>query len=155
MIKRFIKPHHFIHIYISRASPIESGCCRLPTTSAFNSKRTNHTPITFDQQAQVSQGHTSCRNKENRNTEVHDGGDLEPVKLACDRASSRPKPCASLENFRRILSVRRALFAFVGRKQTMVKDHIYPQKPLVRAFGSRAQVFSTPQARRRSSFPPP
>ena len=77
------------------------------------------------------------------------------MKLACDRASSRPKPCASLENSQRILSVRRSLFALVGRKQTMVRDHIYPKKSLVRAFGSRAQVLSTPQARQRSSCPRP
>ncbi|CAN0005587.1 unnamed protein product, partial [Ascophyllum nodosum] len=32
-------------------------------------KRTNHTPISFDQQAQVSRGHTSCKKKENCNTE--------------------------------------------------------------------------------------
>ena len=46
---------------------------------------------------QVSQGHTSSKNKEKLNTEVHGGGGLELVKLAREPASSRPKPCASLK----------------------------------------------------------
>ena len=69
-------------------------------------KRTNHAPISFDQ-AQVSQGHTSCRSKENRNTEVHGGGGLELMKPARELASSRPKPCASLKNAPGILPIRR------------------------------------------------
>ena len=51
----------------------------------------------FYQQFQVSQGHTSYKNKENLNTEVHGGGGLELVKPAREPASSRPKPCASLK----------------------------------------------------------
>ena len=37
----------------------------LPTASVFRNKGTNHAPISFDQQSQVSPGHTSYRNKEN------------------------------------------------------------------------------------------
>ena len=38
---------------ISTVTSIDSNCCRLPTA-----------PISFEQQARVSQGHTTCRNKE-------------------------------------------------------------------------------------------
>ena len=34
-----------------RATPIDSDCCRLPTTALLATKRTNHAPISFDQQA--------------------------------------------------------------------------------------------------------
>ena len=60
-------------------------------------KRTNYAPTSFDQQVQISQGHTSYKGKENGNTEVHGGEGLELVKLAREPASSRPKPCASLK----------------------------------------------------------
>ena len=68
-----------------------------PRTSFSLTKRTNYAPITFDQQVQVSQGHTLYRKKENGNTEVHGGGGLELAKPAREPASSRPKPCASLK----------------------------------------------------------
>ena len=67
-----------------------------PTFSA--TKRTNHAPISFDQQAQVSQGHSLyIKKKEKGNTEVHVGGGLELVKPAREPASRRPKPCAFLK----------------------------------------------------------
>ena len=58
--KRFIKPPYSI----SRAASIDSDCCRhsRPAFSATN--RTNYIPTSFDQ-VQVSQGHTSYKNKEN------------------------------------------------------------------------------------------
>ena len=95
--KWFIKPPHSI----SRATSIDSDCCRLPTTSVLSNKIGN-TVLRSNQflstsQVQVSQGHTSYRNKENWNTEVHGGGGLELVKPAREPASSRPKPCAPLK----------------------------------------------------------
>ena len=68
-----------------------------------------HDPINFDQQAQVSQGHTSYRKV--RKIEISRsmvvealgwwrpwaGGGLGLVKPAREPASSRPKPCASLK----------------------------------------------------------
>ena len=83
----------------------------------------------FDQQFQVSQGYTSYKNKENWNTEVHGGGGLELVKPACESASSRPKPCASLK-----------------------KPH---ESCPFAAPCARAQGFSPPLARQRSNCPPP
>ena len=93
--------------------------------SAFSAtKRSNYAQISFDQQAQVSQGHTSCRNMGNCSTEVHGGGVLELVKPA-QPASSRPKPCAfwkiPQESFR-------SLLVFVGKKQAMVRNQLVPQK---------------------------
>ena len=91
--KRLIKPPY----YISRATSIDSECCRLPTTSVLSKKTEKYAPTSFDQQVQVSQGHTLYRNKKKSNTEVHGRGGLELVKPAREPASSRPKPCASLK----------------------------------------------------------
>ena len=88
--KRFTKPpFSILSTRIAVAYP-------RPGLSA--TKRTYHAPISLDQEAQVSQGHTSCRNKNKCNIEVHGGGGLELVKLARESASSLPKPCASLKN---------------------------------------------------------
>ena len=57
--KRFIKPPYSI----SRATSIDSECCRLPTTSVLSKKSGKYAPTSFDQQVQVSQGHTLYRNK--------------------------------------------------------------------------------------------
>ena len=59
--KRFIKPP----CSISRATSIDSECCRLPTTSVSAKKRKNYAPTSFNQQVQVSQGRTLYRNKKN------------------------------------------------------------------------------------------
>ena len=50
MSKRFKPPYSR-----SRATSIDSDCGRLPTASVFNYKAANHAPISFGQQAQVSQ----------------------------------------------------------------------------------------------------
>ena len=94
-----------------------------PRQALSATKRTNYAPNSFDQQVKVSQGHTSNKNKENWNTEVHGvtpagtsneldvqngweenthththgGGGLELVKPVREPASSRPKICASLK----------------------------------------------------------
>ena len=41
---------------------------------------------------------------------------------------SRPKLYASLKNASRIMPVRRSLLALVGRKPTVVRDQLFPQK---------------------------
>ena len=93
-LKRLIKPPYSIYREQPRSTRIVVAYPR-PAFSATN--RTNYLPTSFDQQVQVSQGHTSYKNKENRNTEVHGGGGLELVKPAREPASSRPKPCAPLK----------------------------------------------------------
>ena len=55
-IKTVIKPPYSI----SRATSIDSECCRLPTTSVLSKKTEKYAPTSFDQQVQVSQGHTFC-----------------------------------------------------------------------------------------------
>ena len=61
-----IKTVHRTFLYsISRAASIDSDCCRLPTTSVLSNKSDYYVPTSFDQQFQVSQGHTSYKNKEN------------------------------------------------------------------------------------------
>ena len=88
MSKRFIKPPYSM----SRATSIDLDCCRLPAASVLSNKADVLYSNQIDQQAKVSQGHTSCRSEDNRNTEVHGGGGLELVKLAREPASRRPKP---------------------------------------------------------------
>ena len=99
-----------------------------PRPAFSATKRTNYALTSFDQQAQVSQGRTSFKNKENRNTEVHGGGSLELVKPAHETASSRSKPCTSLKNPHEF-SRSPLLVALVGRKKTVVRHQLFPQKP--------------------------
>ena len=66
MPRRFVK----LPYSISRATSIDRTVVAYLRLAFSATKRTNHAPISFDQQAQVSHGHTSCRNKENRNTEA-------------------------------------------------------------------------------------
>ena len=56
-----IKTVHQTSLLHSRATSIDSECCRLPTTSVLAKNRKNYAPTSFDQQVvQVSQGHTFC-----------------------------------------------------------------------------------------------
>ena len=122
--KRFIKPPYSI----SRATSIDSECCRLPTTSVLSKKPEKYAPTSFDLQVQVSQGHTLYRNKKKWNTEIHGGGGLELVKSAREPAPSRPKPCASLKKPHESCPFA-APCGLVGRKMTVVRHQLFPQKP--------------------------
>ena len=88
-----------------------------PRPAFSATKRTNLTPISLDQQAQVSQGHTLCRMKEYRNTEVHGGRSLELVNPARELASSRPKVLCIPEKYLRNLA-RSPLLVGPRRKKT-------------------------------------
>ena len=96
-----------------------------PRPAFSATKWRNHAPISFDQQAWVSQGHTLCRNKENWNAEVHGGGVLE-LKPAREPAYSRPKPCASLEKPHESCPFAAPCWPL---DQTVVRDQLFPQKP--------------------------
>ena len=98
-----------------------------PAFSVTN--RTNYAPTSFDQQVPVSQGHTSYKNKENWNTEVHGSGGLELVKPAHEPASSRPKPCASLKKPHESFARSPLLVALVGRQMTVVRHQLFSRKP--------------------------
>ena len=95
---------------------IESNLGRLGMLSPTHDQRSqqktkNYAPTSFDQQVQVSQGHTSYRNNKNRNTEVRGGGGLQLVGEAGARASIQPsKAMCILEKAPRILLVRRSLW---------------------------------------------
>ena len=126
-----------------------------PRPAFSATKRTNYALTSFDQQVQVSQGHTSFKNKGNRNTEVHGGGGLELVKPVREPAPSRSKPCASLKKphescpFTTPCGPRR-------KKKRPWSDISFSLRNLpVQACDSPAQGFSPPLARRRSSCPPP
>ena len=107
-----------------------------PRPAFSATKRKNHAPISFDEQAQVSQGHTRHHAEIKKlNTGVH-GGALGLVKLAREPASSHPKLCTSLKNAPRILLVRRFSLALVEISFSL------GNLP-VRALDSRAQGFST------------
>ena len=77
------------------------------------------------------------------------------MKPAREPASSRSEPCEPLKNAPRVLPVRGSLLALGERKQTVVRDQLSSQKPPGSRLDSRAQGFSTPVDRRRSSCPPP
>ena len=85
--KRFIKPPYSI----SRATSIDSECCRLPTTNVLSKKpeklRKNYAPTSFDQQVQDSQGHTLYRNKKN---EIPRSMVVEALSWRSRRASQHP-----------------------------------------------------------------
>ena len=94
---------------------------------------------------------------ENLNTEVHGGGGLELVKPAREPASSRPKLFASLKKahescpFAAPCGPRRKKN---DRGRTSAAFHSETSRFKL-ACDSHAQGFSPPQARRRSSCPPP
>ena len=85
------------------------------------------TPLINKYKFQISQGHTSYKNEEYCNTEVHGGGGLELVNLAREPESSRPKPCASLKKNTN-LTRSPLLVALVRRKMTVVTHQLFPQK---------------------------
>ena len=89
-----------------------------PRPAFSATKWTNHARISFDQRAQVYQGHASYINMEDSSTEVHGGGGLELAKPAREPPSSRPKPCASLKKNTNLS--RSPLLAGLCRKKT---DH--------------------------------
>ena len=77
------------------------------------------------------------------------------MKPAREPASGHQNPSASLKNPSN-LARSPLLVALVGRKMTVVRHQLFPQKtPGSHAFDFRAQGFSPPLARRQSSCPPP
>ena len=126
MSKRFTKSPYSI----SRATPIDSDCCRLPTASVLSTKADKSRFNQFYQQApkflKASHYAEMRKNEIPRSMVVEAFEVVEPTR---EPASNCPKPYASLKNSPRILPVRRPLLALVGRKQTVVRDQLFPQKP--------------------------
>ena len=89
---------------------IESNLHRLTLLSPTPGQHLQHAPIRFDQQAQVSRGHTSYRSTNNNEiTEVHGGEGLEMVKPAREPAIQPSKALSIPENALRTLPVHRSL----------------------------------------------
>ena len=145
ILKRLINPP----LSIPRETSIDSDCGNLLTVSVLSNKADKLCSIGFNQQVKVSQGHTSYRNKENRNTEVHGGGHLERVKPVRKPASSRPKPCASLKR-----PTNLARLPLLEEKRWSDISFSFRNRS-VRSLDSRAQGISSPMARQRSSRSPP
>ena len=107
MSKRFIEPPYSI----SRV-----GRCRLPTATVFSNKVDKSRSNQFDQQARVSQIIEIPRTRVMGEADTR--ASIQPSKALC---APNKAP--------RILSVRRSLSALVERKQTVVRDQPFPQKP--------------------------
>ena len=102
-----------------------------PRQSFSATKRTDHAPISFDQQAQVSQGHTPYIDR-GKNLKYRGPWWWRPwAGEAGARASIQPSkaPCIP-EKAPRILPLRRSLLALVGRKHAVVRYQLFPHKPL-------------------------
>ena len=98
--KRFIKPPYSI-----REQPRSTRNVVANPRPAFSAKnRKNYAPTSFDQQVQVSQGHTFC-------TEIRKIEIPRSMVVAGARASIQPsKALCILEKAPRILPVRRSLW---------------------------------------------
>ena len=136
-----INIHTYIHTPYRKQPRSTRIVVAYPRPAFSATKRTNHAPNSFDQQAQVSQGYLSItRHAEMRKIVISS-------KPAREPASSRPKPCASKKNAptNRILPVCRSLLALVRKKQTVVRDELSPQKlPGSRLWFSRTRVQHSP-----------
>ena len=96
-------------------------------------KRTNHVPVSFDEQSE----------KTNCSTKVRGGGGLEPVKLAREPASNHPKRFVPLANAPGIIL------------KSEISSPLNPLPPHpVCAFDSCAQGFELPRTRREDPLTP-
>ena len=126
MLKRIIKHPHFI----SRAISIDSDCCHLPTTKAFSNKADKSCSNQFLSTSQSFSRPRYADIKKNCNTKVHGDGVPELVlKLAREPAFNRLRPCVFLRNASGVLPVLCFLLAPAGRKETVARDKLSPQKP--------------------------
>ena len=123
-VKTVIKPPYSM----SRATSIDSNCCRLPTTSVLSNKAANHAPISFDQQDQFLK---ATHRTENREIEIPRSMVVRPrADEAGTRADIQPSKALCIpEKALRTLTVRRSLLALIGRKQIVVKHQLFSQKP--------------------------
>ena len=96
------------------------------TRPAFSAtKRTNHAPISSDQNAQVSQGHTPYRIK---GISKYRGSWLWRPRADATGAQASIQPSKALcipERVPRILPVCRSLLALIGRKQAVVRHYFF------------------------------
>ena len=144
--KRFIKPPSCI----SRATSIDSECCRLPTTSVLSKK----TEKLRSSQSKFLKA-THCTKI--RKIEIPRSMVVEALSWWSWRASQHPAVQSPVHPGKSPTNLARSplLVALVGRKMTVVRHQLFLRNLPVQACDSRAQRFSPPLARRRSSRPPP
>ena len=97
---------------------------------AFSAKkRKNYAPTSFDQQVQVSQGHTFCT--EIRKIEIPRSMVVEALNWWSRRASQPPAVQSPVHSWKNPTNLARSplLVVLVGRKMTVVRDQLFPQKP--------------------------
>ena len=97
---------------------------------AFSAKkRKNYAPTSFDQQFQVSQGHTFCT--EIRKIEIPRSMVVEALNWWSRRASQHPAVQSPVHSWKSPMNLARSplLVALVERKMTVVRDQLFPQKP--------------------------
>ena len=97
---------------------------------AFSAKnRKNYAPTSFDQQVQVSQGHTFCT--EIRKIEIPRSMVVEALNWWSRRASQHPAVQSPVHSWKSPTNLARSplLVALAGRKMTVVRDQLFPQKP--------------------------
>ena len=123
-----------------------------PAFSATN--RTNCAPTSFDRQVQVSQGHTLYKNKE---IEIPRSMVVEALGWRSRRASQHLAVQSPVDPWKSPTNLARSplLVALVGRNKTVSVISVSLRNLPVQACDSRAQGFSPPLARRRSTCPPP
>ena len=123
--KRFIKPPYSI-----REQPRSTRNVVAYPRPAFSAKnRKNYAPTSFDQQVQVSQGHTFCT--EIRKIEIPRSMVVEALNWWSRRASQHPAVQSPVHSWKSPTNLARSplLVALVGRKMTVVRDQLFPQKP--------------------------
>ena len=123
--KGFIKPPYSI-----REQPRSTRNVVAYPRPAFSAKnRKNYAPTSFDQQVQVSQGHTFCT--EIRKIEIPRSMVVEALNWWSRRASQHPAVQSPVHSWKSptILARSPLLVALVGRKMTVVRDQLFPQKP--------------------------
>ena len=123
--KRFIKPPYSI-----REQPRSTRNVVAYPRPAFSAKnRKNYAPTSFDQQVQVSQGHTFCTKI--RKIEIPRSMVVEALNWWSRRASQHPAVQSPVHSWKSPTNLARSplLVALVGRKMTVVRDQLFPQKP--------------------------
>ena len=97
-----------------------------PAFSATN--WTNYAPTSFDQEIQVSQGHTLYRNKK---IKIPNSMVVGALSWWSRRASQHPAVQSPVHPWKIPTNLARSplLVALVGRNKTMVRHQLFPQKP--------------------------
>ena len=141
MSKRSIKRPYSI----SRATSIDTNCCRSPTASVFSNKADKSLQSVMINKSKFLK---ATRHAGIKNIEIPRPMVVEALGRRSRRASQHPvvqNPVCIPENTPRMFPVRPSLLALVGRKQTVVRDYFFPQKSLDSSIRfSRTGIYFSP-----------